>query len=568
MPIVPPRSNVQLLNPAALLSGRSQEEEDDFNFDQLINFALQQKLQESSQAFSREENVLDRTAARERADTLNLFTAGQNVINATNQENLTISQLLASGDIFREDNPNIRSIPGIDALETFTIGNNPGQFLSGVHVAALQVQHFKNQPVTSIGGRQLFPGTTQADIDGEASIGIAGTSVGTPGVLDDFTEGDRARTIGMLAGLRENSNPEIRAEIDAIIAGIERDQQFSLPEEKAITDRFDIPNITATADSHRAVKEQERELQATFGQSRVNFGAKMQVMEPGGDRPRDLTPSETFLLAMNENGMQLTEDQEQYFNEVLGSGAALRPRLDAHDVGERVITIRANAGIKNTGEHSDIVQSIWADITDRRGQIESDNPLAGLIRDETGHQQLSEDIISTWLQNNTLGSFAIKQSYAIVTSIGATPAEIAEYRRGGGRIPGGLQAAMEIPGSFIIDDGSAILPPNISPGNNAPLSESDLSTFLGLQGETISALRDMPQGSIEVINQAFVGNDANAIRRNLERAADSIDFQNVPDDPEARTLAFKSSSVMKMLSELSDTELVIFKDSLWTLTHR
>ena len=136
MPITPPRSGVQLLSPAALLGGQSQRNN---GLGQLMNLVIQER----SQAFQAAQNEVARKAADDR----------------------TIAQLLASGSVVKADDPRAARFGDIPSFEFAGTSLIPQSDI-GARVRAEAMA----APITSLGGREFFEGTTAGDIYG-ADVG-------------------------------------------------------------------------------------------------------------------------------------------------------------------------------------------------------------------------------------------------------------------------------------------------------------------------------------------------------------------------------------------------------------
>jgi len=429
MAITPPRSGVQLLNPASLIGG--QQRNTGGNLDQFINFALQQKLQQSSQAFQDEQRQIDRDLDMEQ------FLLGAQ----------------ASGQLVKADDPRLASLPG---EANFTQINYGGKdFVLGREVDQAALAQANTQTIDSFGGKELFEGTTVGDIRGFSSgEGIAGPTGGSGSQaatrLDDFAVANKQDSISKLEAFRSaiQGQPEFEglvASVNQHIATVQADEQFSLTEAKALDDQYGIDKIKGFVESVAALQEQDQVVASGVGAAAIDFRSSYEIetFDANGNvnGRRNLNPYEAWVQAKVNEGVETT-DQE------FADWQAMPPLLARRDIMDlRSEMLSTVASLSTDAAMS--TQMLYAINTKifTGNKYNQEHPLYRRIETDMG--TVSTGTIDQWIKSPASTDF--RQSYSLHDNLGSV-SRIQAYERQGGFIPFNVERAINAPGSFVFKD--------------------------------------------------------------------------------------------------------------------
>jgi hypothetical protein len=399
-----------------------------------MNLYGQTQLQQSSQRFQAEQNLIDREADNER----------------------TILNALAGGELVRADDPRLSRLPG-EALPTIEFSGQ--QFVSGQDLSSRLAQAAFTAPVEAQGGREFFEGTVAGDLLGQPSqFGLEGPIGGALGGsvpasrIDDFTVGSKEDAIAALESVKgilqgHAGFADMVAEIDTRIATVQSDEQFSLTEQKALEDRFGPDRMESFINSVSDLRERDREAAAAAGNAALDERVKNEVIdyrEDGTIIRRDLDPDEAYALGLERAGLGVSPEQREMIDNL-----TLRPRVTAMDRQTEMQQVTAMAST-DTRMNAVLGNILINDMRKPNGDLDSSHPLFEKITSDMGEGSLSLDLVQDWLRSPL--SKAIRDSYAISTTVASDTSTLNAYLRSGGLVPFNVQAAIETPGSLIHQD--------------------------------------------------------------------------------------------------------------------
>jgi hypothetical protein len=534
MAINPPRSNVQLLNPGALLANNRRSQVDGSGLNAIFGLI----------------------AAREGRE----FQAQQAEAAAARADQRTLAQLLAGGEAVRADDPRLVDNPALATLQSFMFSGT--ELVSGAEVSAALRQQALAAPATAVGGRELFEGTIVGDLQTTPSgFNLEGPTGGTGGStpasrIDDFTMGSQNDAIATLEAAKaalggREEFAGIAAEIDQRIATVRGDARFSLSEQQAVEERFGIERIDMLVDSVRDLRELDLDVAARVGSAAVDSRVKNQIQdvrEDGAIVRRDMTVDEAHIFGKVAAGIATPDEQAIY------DDLRILPRVSAMDRQTDMLQL-STQGATDIRLNAVLSGHVLNKVKAPDGSFDTSDPLFQKITADMGVPSLSNEVVSEWLRSPV--SLDYRNAYALTQSVGSTVSSINAYRRAGGLIPFNVESAIAYPSGLIIPDAASVQVTGEFTTTGAPIS--------GVSSEDIEAQADVffdsfsgaPEGAQDALASALRSSDYSTTVGQLGEQADFYEAlsrnQQFPES--VREQARLHALNLRDISSLSPSEL-------------